>query len=229
MTETWREQSLERATELERRGVFWRHDTNPKRPYVRLRSGLISNGYFNGGVLAESPALLDDIAGKLVGEYADQKPLGSLPNRVIGPAMGAITLAHDVARWIDKAYDRGGEVRMSYAEKDGERFVFKRNPPRDGERILLVEDTVTTGISLARVCDAIYEAAPKVSILPYVLCICNRTGTSRLSGMDIISYLNADFNIWKEGENPFTPDGKELVPVVENAKENWSLLTKKYP
>jgi orotate phosphoribosyltransferase len=225
----WREQAAVRAAELERRGVFWRHDGNPKRPYVRLRSGLISNGYFNGGVIMESPALLADVTSELVHEYADGKLIHRLPNRVIGPAMGAITLAHEVARLIDNIRGRHGNTLMSFAEKDGEQFVFRRNPPKDGELILLVEDTLTTGISLARVCDAIYKIVPKASILPDVLCVCNRTGASRLSGMDITSYVNADFRTWKEGENPFTPDGKELVPVVENAKENWRVLTQKYP
>ncbi len=228
-TDTWMVRAHERAAELERRGAYWRHDGNPKRPYVRLRSGLISDGYFNGGVISESPALVQFIARELVQEFVERRGMTKVPNRIIGPAMGAITFAHEIASQLDAYFMLDGNVRMSFAEKEGDRFAFKRNPPRDGERFLFVEDTITTAGSVNKVIDATVACVHGHEREPYLIVLCNRTGEYELSdGTEIVSYVEGDFRTWKEGENPFTPDGKELVAVVENAKENWQLLTKDY-
>jgi orotate phosphoribosyltransferase len=225
-TEHWKESAESRAKMLESRGVFWYHDGNPKRPYVRLRSGLISNGYFNGAVLGEYPVLLNTFAAELVGEYIAQRGTGRIVHRVVGPAMGAITLAHAVAAKYFAEEKSAANIRMSFAEKDGDGFALKRSKPQDGERVLLVEDTVTTGGSVLKVRNAVLDAA-KVTIEPYLLALCNRSGSKTLDGMEIISLVDGDFKTWKEGENPFT-GGPELVPVVENAKDNWGLLTQAY-
>lgn len=241
-TANWIARAYEREQGLQQRGVYWRHDGNPKRPYARLRSGLISNGYFNGAVMAESPALLDYAVRELIYEYGERtghpisaiaqllsrKPPSDLPNRVVGPAMGAITLAHEVARLLDNMFALDGNVRTSFAEKQEDVFVFKRNLPRTGERIMLVEDTITTAGSIRKVRTAVTTLLGEVSFSNYLMVLCNRTGQQEIDGMEIISYVDSVFHTWEEGNNPFT-GGKELVPVVENVKENWDLLTKDYP
>ncbi len=229
-TDAWTRRANYRAVELEKRGVFWRHDRNPKRPYVRLRSGLISDGYFNGSVLSESPALLDYVVSELIHEYLSRKENSRYPNRIIGPAMGAITFTHEVARQLDNRLVADGQIRMSYAEKDGDQFVFKRNPPILGEHVMFVEDTITTAGSIRKVRDATLRTLGKISYEEFLLVLCNRSGETRLDFemIEVISYVDADFRTWKEGENPFTSDGRELVPVVEDAKQNWHLLTQAY-
>lgn len=239
-TEKWLRDQPARANQLEHLGVFWYHDGNPKRPYVRLRSNALSNGYFNGAVLAESPAHLNTFVEELVHQYLSREGIllgiagpKTIANRVVGPAMGAITLAHAVAAqyYCDIRNcgfrDSSSVTKTSFAEKDGDDFVFKRSKPLPGERILLVEDTVTTGGSVLKVRDAVLKAAPNAFIEPYLLCLCNRSGKDSLGGMEIVSLVDGDFKTWNEGENPFT-GGPELVPVVENAKDNWNLLTQEY-
>ena len=230
-SEDWIESAEARAKELETHGVYWRHDGNPKRPYVRLRSGLLSNGYFNGGIICEWPDLLDWLVDELVEEYAARyKQSGEdyFIDRVVGPAMGAITLAHSTARSLSLEFDESG-VFMSFAEKDKNGgFGFNRNPPKPGETILFVEDTVTTFETVLKVRDAVLRIIPDAVFSPFVIVLCNRTGLESIEGFEIISLVAADFTTWKEGENPFTPDGKELVPPVENAKENWDELTREY-
>lgn len=71
---------------------------------------------------------------------------------VVGPAMGGVILAHEVARALG--------VRSIYAEKvDGGAMAFKRGfSLRPGERVLAVEDAVTTGGSVKKVVDLVREA-----------------------------------------------------------------------
>lgn len=62
---------------------------------------------------------------------------------VVGPATGGIVLAYETARHL--------KCRAAYTEKDGEGMALKRgfalNP---GERVLVVEDIITTGGSVAK-------------------------------------------------------------------------------
>ena len=228
-TTQWENGRVSRAALLRDIGAFWYHDGNPNRPYVRLRSGLISNGYFNGAQLCERPVVLDAFSKELVTELETRssRQVWNI-DRVVGPAMGAITFAHSVASkyfWQRRA---ASNILTSFAEKDGDGFVFKLSAPRPRERILLVEDTVTTGGSVLKVRDAVLAAAPDIVIEPYLLSFCNRSGSDTLDGMEIISLVDGNFKTWKEDENPFTDGGRELVPVVENAKNNWDVLTRDY-
>lgn len=208
---------------LSRLGVFWKHDGNPRRPYARLASGKISEGYFNGSVLAEHPYALENCARLLAREYLARAK--EIPERIAVPAMGAITLGHALAHALEEHSRK--QVRFSYAEKDEGRFIFKRNPPQERERILLAEDTLTTGGSIMKVVETARTLF--TPILPYLVVLCNRTGKESLDGFEIISFISAHFRAWEEGSNPYTPGGRELVPPVERPKEGWSLLTKSYP
>ncbi|KND51819.1 MAG: Orotate phosphoribosyltransferase [Parcubacteria bacterium C7867-001] len=227
---SWLETSAGRKKTLEELGVFWHHDGNPKRPYVRLRSGLISNGYFNGAVLCELPAVLDAVSHELVSEMldGDQSRKSLSINRVIGPAMGAITFAHSVASAYFKINDLAPQIKMAFAEKEGDAFAFKRNQPLPHEQILLVEDTITTGGSLVKVIDAVRAVAPSVQFSPNILALCNRSGKTHLGSMKIYALVDAELKTWEEGKNPFTKDGRELVPPVEKPKDDWKLLTQEY-
>ena len=124
----------------------------------------------------EDPLLLDkacyDLVLKLEHEEVNLKEI----DRVVGPAMGAITLAHDIARHVSLASTR--TCLRAYTEKetvDGKvLMVFKRTPVRSGERILLVEDVLTTGGSIESAFDAVADAHG--TVLPYVGVLVNRSG-----------------------------------------------------
>lgn len=225
-TQEWIQEADARLEKLAD-GVFWIHDGNPKRPYVKLRTGdRMSNVYFNGSKACEVPYAFDELVDEVVTEWQTRAEDEFLVDRVVGPAMGAIPLAYSTARSIGPIQE--SNPKFSYAEKDGDEFVFRRNPPQNGERILLVEDTITSGTSVLKVRDAILKVAPNAIIIPYVIALCNRSGKDEIEGLEVVSYIDGDFRDWAEGENPFTSDGKELVPAVGDAKKNWDLLTKDY-
>jgi orotate phosphoribosyltransferase len=222
-------------------GAFWHHDGNPKRPYARLTSGKISNGFFNGGIITAYPRLLADVVRTLLrGRWtftdthiAIREDLHAFtgsnkdPNAllVIGPAMGAITIASRLAEELD--------VGTAYAEKVADNktsFTFPRLPPKyhRAQKLLLTEDTITTGSSVVRVVDAARCELPDAECLPFVVALCNRSGATKIdSRMHICALIDRYMPTWDEGQNPFTPDGRELVPPVR-PKTHWQDLTKTY-
>ncbi len=74
---------------------------------------------------------------------------------VAGPTTGGIILAFEVARQLG--------VRSVFAEKEGEERVFRRGfSIAPGERVLVVDDILTTGGSIGKVLAAVNKLDGKV-------------------------------------------------------------------
>jgi orotate phosphoribosyltransferase len=211
--------------EFRNAGAFWIHDNNPQRPYAVLTSGLISDGFFNCGlIMSEFP--------EIFAEAVDQLALrGGLkvggPHhrnaRIIGAAKGAINLAYGLSTHACDSF--------AYAEKDGEEFVFEERFSQyfdRHERFVLCEDTITTGGTVRKLVTAAKCAAAQASFAPEILAICNRSGLDRVDGFYIHALITCHMRTWKRGENPFTTDGEELIEPVR-PKTHWAELTQEYP
>lgn len=73
---------------------------------------------------------------------------GEAIDTVVGPALGGIILAHEVARALG--------CRSLFAEKEGGAMALRRGFALvPGERVLLVEDAITTGGSVLKVLDVV--------------------------------------------------------------------------
>lgn len=74
---------------------------------------------------------------------------------VIGPAMGGVIVAHEVGRRLG--------ARVLFAERLNGRFALRRSfDVRPGERVLIVEDVVTTGGSIREVADLMLQAGGEI-------------------------------------------------------------------
>jgi orotate phosphoribosyltransferase len=114
----------------------YRHTGALQEGHFRLSSGLHSDRYFQSARVLAHP----DIAGELGAALADQcRRFG--PDVVIGPAMGAIIIAHEVARALKRP--------AFFAERVNDRFTLRRGfAIEKGQTVLLVEDVLTTGGSI---------------------------------------------------------------------------------
>lgn len=122
---------------------------------------------------------------------------------VIGPAVGGIILAYEVARHLG--------ARAIFAEKSGrETMVLRRGfTLRRGEQVLAVEDALTTGGSIRKVLDVVraHEAeALGVSVLV------DRSGGRVDLGVPVRALLTLDVNSWEPERCPLCRSG---VPLVE--------------
>jgi len=207
---------------FEQKGWLWVHDGNPKRPHALLTEGGHSNGYFDATSLTKTPNLLGAACFDLVAICKDQSiVLESIDysDSVFGSAYGAIFIAYEIARL--------SECRVGYTVPqiiDGKKAMtvprrFKIEP---GQKVIVVEDVMTTGGTTQKTIAALEEkgAVP----LPVVLVIVNRSGKADLEGRRVIGLIEKEMPVWAPDECPLCKQGSEAI----RPKGNWDKLTAEY-
>jgi orotate phosphoribosyltransferase len=210
--------------ELMRIGALWSHDGNPARPHSLLTSGKHSAGFCNCEIIKEDPVLLADACEDLVEQVAGLELIFPV-DRVIGPAMGAITIAHEVAEHTSRYFQ--SSCRSGFVEKDPcdpTRMILSRTTLRPGECVLLVEDVLTTGGSVERAAAAIEQAGGEV--MPVVLVLVNRSRLQYVGERAIISLVDRPIPAWDAAECQLCAEGS--VPLRPKGAENWSRLMAAY-
>lgn len=128
--------------------------------HFKLSSGLHSQNYLQCALVLQYP----DIAGKLAQSLAEKFSKEKI-DLVIGPALGGITLAYEVARAL--------KVRGIFTERQDGAMVLRRGfSIIPAEHVLVVEDVVTTGGSTKEVIDAVKNAG---GIVVGVGCVIDRS------------------------------------------------------
>jgi orotate phosphoribosyltransferase len=174
----------------------------------------------------EDPVLLDEASYELVNLL---KSLGlnlSGVDRVVGPAMGAITLAHDVARHISN--ERRSSCFRAFTEKETEdgskTMVFKRTVILPGERTLPVEDVLTTGGSVDLMIQAVTK--PGGIVLPFIAVLVNRSGLTEVSGKRVVALIDRPMPMWVADECPLCKQSSEAIRP--KGTESWARLNATY-
>ncbi|MEK7501711.1 MAG: phosphoribosyltransferase family protein [Patescibacteria group bacterium] len=212
------------------KGAFWLHDGNPKRPHTLLTSGKHSNGFFDSELVMEDTLLLGEACFNLVELLVKQGLELESVDRVVGPAMGAITFAHEISRNI--GCERGYTCLRAYTEKlevnhTGQIImVFKRTAIRPLERILPCEDVLTTGDSVGLMTMTI--ASSGGVILPFVVTLVNRSGLKEVGGKKIVALIDYPMPMWTPPieECPLCKQGSEAIHPKE--VKNWARLNASY-
>ena len=208
-------------------GVIWTHDGNPKRPHAELTSGKHSDGFFNGSLLIQRQDNLQEVARALVSQLA--VPLTRMPGMtaqcgwVIGSAMGAVTLAHEVARFLPLWATPPSGACCGFTEPQPDKtMLLKRFDVQSGDRVLVVEDVLTTGGTTESTIKAIESAGGIV--LPVLGVIFNRSGKDALGDRRIVSLVAKELSAWEPAECPLCKVGSRAV----RPKANWAALTAAY-
>lgn len=116
-----------------------------------LTSGRHSGQYFEKFELLQKPELTERVCRQLAAHFQDAKI-----DVVVGPAVGGILLAHEIAKALG--------TRAIFTERVGQRMELRRGfKIQPGERVLVVEDVVTTGGSVQEVLDVVRETQGEVA------------------------------------------------------------------
>jgi orotate phosphoribosyltransferase len=126
-----------------------------------LTSGLHSTAYIQSALILQHPKEAAALAAALAERMRQPNP-----NVVLGPALGGIIIAHEVARALG--------VRAIFAERSDGRMALRRGfAVEPGERVLVVEDVITTGGSAQEVARLVQDAG---GILIGVAALVDRSG-----------------------------------------------------
>jgi orotate phosphoribosyltransferase len=106
-----------------------------QRGHFLLSSGLHSGAYVQCALLLEDP-----VRARRMGEELAEELRSFHPDSVLAPALGGVVIGHEVAAALG--------VPFRFTERKGAEMGLRRGfTLRQGERVVIVEDVVTTGRS----------------------------------------------------------------------------------
>lgn len=118
-----------------------------------LSSGLRSPRYLQCARVLMDPSRAERLATALAGKLP--RDAWDRVEAVVSPAMGGVIIGHEMGRALD--------VKAMFVERPDGEFQLRRGFSLDrGEKVLLVEDVVTTGLSSREAITAIEAAGGEV-------------------------------------------------------------------
>ncbi|TAH37463.1 MAG: orotate phosphoribosyltransferase [Planctomycetota bacterium] len=164
-----------------------------------LSSGRHGGAYVQCALLLQYPdqaqAACADLAAAIRARTGEARPCAT----VIGPALGAVTLAYELGRALG--------ARALFAERAAEGgFTLRRGfSVAHGEPVLVAEDVVTTGKSVNEVIEALRAAQARVV---GVASLVNRSGQERPFGeLPYHRLLDLDIPSWAPEDCPLCRAG----------------------
>ena len=165
--------------------------------HFQLSSGLHSPGYLQCALVCQDPAVCAQLCEELAKPFR-----GVRVDAVIGPAMGGIVLAYELARALGSRgffTERGDDGRMTLRRG----FALNR-----GERVIIVEDVMTTGGSAAELIEIAEAAGAEVV---GVVALVDRGGAKRFEGRRVAFALQVELPTYQPEECPLCKQGVPLV------------------
>jgi len=163
-----------------------------------LSSGLHSADYLQCALYLAHPRRAARAGGLLADAIADA---GLDPHIVIAPAMGGLIIGHETARALDRPF--------LFTERSEGTMVLRRGFGLvPGQRVVVIEDVVTTGRSTREVIDILEGLGATVIGVASMI---NRSGVAQpFAPLPSRSLLEVDFPTWAADECPLCREG---VPI----------------
>ncbi len=140
-----------------------------------LSSGLHSGLFLQKNLVFMSPERTERLCKALAERIRDR--VGAGVDVVVSPAVGAIIPGYETARWLG--------VPAFYVEREAGAFRLRRGfQLSPGQRVVMVEDIVTTGLSSRECITAIRDAGGDVVC---AACIVDRSGGEADVGAPLVS------------------------------------------
>ena len=213
MTTIKRELDLAARAEIARRTeALFRRSGALREGHFLLKSGRHSDRYLEKFAVLSDPAATSELCGFWAGRFRDGDGR-AMVDVVAGPTTGGIILSFETGRQLGTRAIFAEEVRGD----DGPRREFRRGFHIErGERVLIVDDIVTTGGSLLAMLPAVEAAGGE--IVECVALVDRSNGTSTLTSpasgrvYPLSSLWTLDIPSWEAGPAtcPRCADGAPL-------------------
>jgi orotate phosphoribosyltransferase len=163
-----------------------------------LSSGLHSERYLQSALVLQQPDIATRLCAALAEQFREMK-IGA----VIAPALGGVFVSHETARALG--------VRALFAERvNGELTLRRGFTIKPGERILVVEDVITTGKSTRETIEVVNIAG---GVAVAAASLVDRSGGKAELGvpykalvtLQVPSYTAEECPLCKTGSTPIKP------------------------
>jgi len=115
-----------------------------------LSSGLHSSVYLQCAIALQSPAVASDFGAAIAGQFREKGI-----DTVAAPAIGGLIIGYEVARHLG--------ARFVWTEREQGMMTLRRGfAVKKGERVLVVEDVITTGASTRETADVLRRAGAEI-------------------------------------------------------------------
>lgn len=168
-----------------------------------LSSGLHSDRYLQSALVLQQPDIATKLCAALASPFRDQRI-----EAVIAPALGGVFVSHETARALG--------VRALFAERVNGVLTLRRGfTIKQGERVLVVEDVITTGKSTKETIEVVKQAG---GIVVAAASLIDRSGGKADLGvtyrslvtLEVPSYTSETCPMCKAGSAPVKPGSRGL-------------------
>lgn len=166
------------------------------RGHFKLTSGRHSDVYYEKFSLLKNPKICTKICAEIAENFKNQDI-----SKVVGPTLGGVIIAYEVARYLG--------VEAVYAEAGESGRIFKRGfSLNEAERVLIVDDVLTTGRSVNEVIDLVKQYSAEIVGIGMVL---DRSGGQTKFDFPYYAVSTIAAESWDESECPMCKKGIELT------------------
>ena len=164
--------------------------------HFQLSSGLHSPGYLQCALVLQHPQDASLLGAEIAARVSHLKP-----EIVVSPAHGGVVIGQEVARGLN--------TRAIFVERRDGTMVLRRGfKLQRGERVLVVEDVVTTGRSTRETIEVVHGAGAEVV---GVGAIVNRGGPAVSLDVDLQTLVSLSLPTYKPQDCPLCSNHEPLV------------------
>lgn len=164
--------------------------------HFRLTSGLHSSGYLQCALVLQHPREAEALGAALADLVR-----GLAPHAVVSPALGGVVIGQEVGRALG--------IRAMFAERQDGTLTLRRGFAVDpGERVLVVEDVVTTGGSTRETIEVARAAGAEVVGAAAII---DRSGGERRLDVPFYSLASVSLPAYTPDTCPLCLAGQAVV------------------
>lgn len=168
-----------------------------------LTSGLHSDTYFQCAKLYQKPQVVENLGQELAKKLANIEF-----DTIVSPAIGAIIIGYETAKQC-------GKRNLFVERKDGVLQLRRNYELKKGEKVIILEDVITTARTINETCDAIKEFEPDII---GVACIVDRTCGK--TDYNITSLLQVNPVTYEPETCPLCAENIQLVKPGSRNQDN---------
>ncbi|MBU4148783.1 MAG: orotate phosphoribosyltransferase [Candidatus Omnitrophica bacterium] len=164
--------------------------------HFKLSSGFHSSAYLQCALVLQYPEYAEKLCSQLAGYFRDEKP-----TCVVAPALGGVIVSYEVARAL-------GARSIFTERKDGKMLLRRGFEIKKSDRVVVVEDVITTGLSTKEVIETVMSTDASIIGVGSII---NRSGKKIDFGVKLNSLIKLDLPVFPPEQCPLCKEGVKIT------------------